>query len=492
MASQLPFLSSGYHISLTEAVRRLETNHQASLKRVNKPPTEFKTTNHQSVESISLQQTPCSAFSSSLWLRLQRFQQLSVSSRLLLVLRLVSPPPGLASGLASSGLAVDVLNNTTMTTTLWVSFSVLSVSSFGSPAPLATTSAAQTSLLVPPVTMPVFGPTTTTTTPWTTAAAGSSSSSSSSPLPPVETLQQTVTLLAIPVPIPPIVINLTDNATKITLTVTSTTLSTATFSLAPPGPPPPSSPAGASASAPPPPAPGSKALSKGAIIATVFACVLACWFLFCAAVLLRLRQEQRQKDRKERRSTPDGSPEGLDSVTNHHQHHDATFDDFDAQFDHIMQTVSASASDTASPPSPVLHSTPADAPTPTPLPGVRLRPHAETDVHGSPITPIRDMPAPGLFQNTPTPAPAPVAPPSSVAASSSTSTSTSPFPDLLPASPVAAAAAAAPPAQAGPVSLYSPGGIQLWGQGVNFAPVQDDYRSDLSFVSRAVSRRHSI
>ncbi|KAK5382230.1 hypothetical protein LTR20_006137 [Exophiala xenobiotica] len=471
MASQLPFLSSGYHISLTEAVRRLETNHQASLKRVNKPPTKFKTTNHQ-YTMFGL-----------LLLALAAFATLPAT------LGLVAPPPGLApglaSGLASSGLAVDVLNNTTMTTTLWVSFSVLSVSSFGSPAPLARTSAAQTSLLVPPVTMPVFGPTTTTTTPWTTAAAGSSSSSSSSPLPPVETLQQTVTLLAIPVPIPPIVINLTDNATKITLTVTSTTLSTATFSLAPPGPPPPSSPAGASGSAPPPPAPGSKSLSKGAIIATVFACVLACWFLFCAAVLLRLRQEQRQKDRKARRSTPDGSPEGLDSVTNHHQHHDVTFDDFDAQFDHIMQTVSASAS----PPSPVLHSTPADAPTPTPLPGVRLRPHAETDVRGSPITPIRDMPAPGLFQNTPTPAPAPVAPPSSVATSSSTSTSTSPFPDLPPASPVAAAA---PPAQAGPVSLYSPGGIQLWGQGVNFAPVQDDYRSDLSFVSRAVSRRHSI
>jgi hypothetical protein len=159
-----------------------------------------------------------------------------------------------------------------------------------------------------------------------------------------------------------------------------------------------------------------------------------------------------------------------------------------------MQTVSvsASASASASPPSPVLHSTPADAPTPTPLTGVRLRPHAETDVRGSPITPIRDMPAPGLF-HTPTPV-SPVAP-SSVTASSSpaaAAAAASPFPALLPASPVAAAAAAAPPAQAGPVSLYTPGGIELWGQGVNFAPVQDDYRSDLSFVSRVVSRRHSI
>jgi hypothetical protein len=55
----------------------------------------FANHHQEAVESISLQQTPCSVFSSSLWLRLRRFQQLSVSSRLLLVLRLVSPPPAL-------------------------------------------------------------------------------------------------------------------------------------------------------------------------------------------------------------------------------------------------------------------------------------------------------------------------------------------------------------------------------------------------------------
>ncbi len=344
-------------------------------------------------------------------------------------LGLVAPPLDL--GLAS-GLAVDVLNNATTTTTLSVSFSVLSVSSFGSP-PLATTSAAQTSL--PSVTMPVL--TSTTTPPWTTATGSSSL--------PVETLQM-VTLLEIPVPIAPIVINLTDNASKITLTVTSTALSTATL---PPSPPTPSSAPAASQS---------KALSKGAIISTVFACVLACWFLFCVAVLLRLRQEQRQKDRQQR--TQRGSPEGLDSVIHHyhhHRHHDN--DDFDGHLDHSMQTLSVSAS----PPSPVLHSTPADAPTPTPLPGVRLSPHAEVDVQAAPITPPRDMPAPGLF-HTPTPAPA---------------------------SPVAAASPTAP-APAELRRMISRDDFELWARGVNIAPVRDDYRSELSFVSRAVSRRRSV